>query len=347
MGKDLSDILRLNDKKTVAILLPIVVVVTMVLMAFCGNSDSKLTYHKNSGFIFGTSYNITYQSDKDYANAIKEVLDSIDYALSPFNKASIITAVNNNKDVNVNDDFIKVFTLAKEVSEATSGAFDITVAPLVNAWGFGFKNGTFPTNEETDSIRTFVGMDKVRLNGRKVIKDDPRIMLDCSAIAKGYAVDKVANMLRDKGVKNFLVEIGGEIVAAGVNAHNKAWSIGVTKPEDDSLSVNSDIQMVMTISDCAIATSGNYRNYYIKDGHKYAHTIDPTTGQPAESNLLSATVTARSCAEADAYATAFMVIGKEKALELLKLQKEKRYILIYDNNGKTEWVMSRELNISK
>jgi thiamine biosynthesis lipoprotein len=154
-------------------------------------------------------------------------------------------------------------------------------------------------------------------------------------------------MLKEKGVQNFLVEIGGEIVAAGVNAHNKAWSIGVTKPEDDSLSVNSEVQMVMTISDCAIATSGNYRNYYIKDGHKYAHTIDPTTGKPAESNLLSATVTARSCAEADAYATAFMVMGKEKALELLKQQKDKQYILIYDNNGKTEWVVSRELNISK
>ena len=319
----------------------------MVLMVFCGNGDSKLTYHKNSGLIFGTSYNITYQSDTDYQEAIKAVLDSIDYALSPFNKASIITAVNNNKDVSVNDDFIKVFTLAKEVSEATSGTFDITVAPLVNAWGFGFKNGTFPTNKETDSIKAFVGMDKVRLNGRKIVKDDPRIMLDCSAIAKGYAVDKVANMLKEKGVQNFLVEIGGEIVAAGVNAHNKAWSIGVTKPEDDSLSVNSEVQMVMTISDCAIATSGNYRNYYIKDGHKYAHTIDPTTGKPAESNLLSATVTARSCAEADAYATAFMVMGKEKALELLKQQKDKQYILIYDNNGKTEWVVSRELNISK
>ena len=347
MGKNLSDILHLNDKKTVAILLPVVVVVIMVLMVFCGNGDSKLTYHKNSGLIFGTSYNITYQSDTDYQEAIKAVLDSIDYALSPFNKASIITAVNNNKDVSVNDDFIKVFTLAKEVSEATSGTFDITVAPLVNAWGFGFKNGTFPTNKETDSIKAFVGMDKVRLNGRKIVKDDPRIMLDCSAIAKGYAVDKVANMLKEKGVQNFLVEIGGEIVAAGVNAHNKAWSIGVTKPEDDSLSVNSELQMVMTISDCAIATSGNYRNYYIKDGHKYAHTIDPTTGKPAESNLLSATVTARSCAEADAYATAFMVMGKEKALELLKQQKDKQYILIYDNNGKTEWVVSRELNISK
>ena len=347
MGKNLSDILHLNDKKTVAILLPVVVVVIMVLMVFCGNGDSKLTYHKNSGLIFGTSYNITYQSDTDYQEAIKAVLDSIDYALSPFNKASIITAVNNNKDVSVNDDFIKVFTLAKEVSEATSGTFDITVAPLVNAWGFGFKNGTFPTNKETDSIKAFVGMDKVRLNGRKIVKDDPRIMLDCSAIAKGYAVDKVANMLKEKGVQNFLVEIGGEIVAAGVNAHNKAWNIGVTKPEDDSLSVNSEVQMVMTISDCAIATSGNYRNYYIKDGHKYAHTIDPTTGKPAESNLLSATVTARSCAEADAYATAFMVMGKEKALELLKQQKDKQYILIYDNNGKTEWVVSRELNISK
>ena len=175
MGKPLSDILCSKDKKSAAILLPILVLAVAALTAFCSKGDRELTYHKNSGFVFGTSYNITYQSDKDYQEAIKAVLDSIDYALSPFNKASIITAVNNNEDVNVNDDFIKVFTLAKEVNEATSGAFDITVAPLVNAWGFGFKNGTFPTSEETDSIKAFVGMSKVRLNSRKVVKDDPRI----------------------------------------------------------------------------------------------------------------------------------------------------------------------------
>ena len=330
-----------------AVVLPIVVVTLVLFFAFRNPANGKLTYHKNSGFIFGTSYNITYQSDRDYEDSIKAILDSIDYSLSPFNEKSIITAVNNNKNVDVNDDFIKVFTLAKEVNKETSGAFDITVAPLVNVWGFGFKNGKFPTDEEIDSIKSFVGFDKVRLEGRKVVKDDPRIMLDCSAIAKGYAVDKVADMLRGKGIKNFLVEIGGEIVISGLNAQNHEWSIGITKPVDDSLSVNSDLQMVMKITNRAMATSGNYRNYYIKDGHKYAHTISPTTGKPAESDMLSATVIAPTCAEADAYATAFMVIGKERALGILQRQKDKRYILIYDNHGKTDWVVSKDLNLTK
>ena len=330
-----------------AVVLPIVVVTLVLFFAFRNPANGKLTYHKNSGFVFGTSYNITYQSDRDYEDNIKAILDSIDYSLSPFNEKSIITAVNNNKNVDVNDDFIKVFTLAKEVNKETSGAFDITVAPLVNVWGFGFKNGKFPTDEEIDSIKSFVGFDKVRLEGRKVVKDDPRIMLDCSAIAKGYAVDKVADMLRGKGIKNFLVEIGGEIVVSGLNAQNHEWSIGITKPVDDSLSVNSDLQMVMKITNRAMATSGNYRNYYIKDGHKYAHTISPTTGKPAESDMLSATVIAPTCAEADAYATAFMVIGKERALGILQRQKDKRYILIYDNHGKTDWVVSKDLNLTK
>jgi len=344
---NIQSITSLLSKKTMAVTLPVIVVAVILLVAFRNTADGKLTYHKNSGFVFGTSYNITYQSDRDYEDSIKAVLDSIDNALSPFNENSIITAVNNNKDINVNDDFIKVFTLAKEVNRETAGAFDITVAPLVNAWGFGFKNGTFPTDAEVDSIRAFVGFDKVRLEGRRVIKDDPRIMLDCSAIAKGYAVDRVAGMLRNHGISNFLVEIGGEIVVSGNNSQGKEWSIGVTKPVDDTLSVNGDLQMVMTITDRAMATSGNYRNYYVKDGHKYAHTISPSTGKPAESNMLSATVIAPTCAEADAYATAFMVIGKEQALQILRRQNDKRYILIYDDNGKTDWVVSKDLNISK
>ena len=325
-------------KKKTIILLPLIVVAIVCAVVF-RKSDIGMTYHKSSGLVFGTSYNITYQSYEDYSNEIKAVLDSVDNSLSPFNEKSIITAVNENRDVQVDDDFIRVFTLARQVHDATDGAFDITVAPLVNAWGFGFRKGDFPTPAEIDSMRTIVGMDKVKLAGRKIVKADPRIMLDCSAIAKGYAVDKIALMLKRKGVENFLVEVGGEIVAAGTNPKGKEWSIGVTKPVDDSLSVNSDLQMILTMTDCALATSGNYRNYYVKDGHKYAHTINPKTGNPAESNSLSATIVAPSCAEADAYATACMVVGKDKALQILNRQADKKYIIIYDNNGKTEWVV--------
>ena len=332
-------------KKKTIILLPLIVVAIVCAVVF-RKSDIGMTYHKSSGLVFGTSYNITYQSYEDYSNEIKAVLDSVDNSLSPFNEKSIITAVNENRDVQVDDDFIRVFTLAHQVHDATDGAFDITVAPLVNAWGFGFRKGDFPTPAEIDSMRTIVGMDKVKLAGRKIVKADPRIMLDCSAIAKGYAVDKIALMLKRKGVENFLVEVGGEIVAAGTNPKGKEWSIGVTKPVDDSLSVNSDLQMILTMTDCALATSGNYRNYYVKDGHKYAHTINPKTGNPAESNSLSATIVAPSCAEADAYATACMVVGKDKALQILNRQADKKYIIIYDNNGKTEWVVSPELKLT-
>ena len=333
-------------KKKTIIILPIVVLAIILAIVFGRKTEALMPYQKTSGLVFGTSYNITYQSDHDYTAEIKAVLDSVDFSLSPFNPKSIITAVNENRPVQVNDDFIRVFTLAQQVHKATGGAFDITVAPLVNAWGFGFKHGDFPTPAEIDSLRNFVGMEKIRLDGRTVVKTDPRIMLDCSAIAKGYAVDKIADMLRSNGVSNFLVEVGGEIVAAGKNPSGKEWSIGVSKPVDDSLSVNTDLQMILSITDCAMATSGNYRNYYIKDGHKYAHTINPKTGMPAESNILSATVLAPTCAEADAFATAFMVIGRERALQILRKQKTTKYILIYDADGKTQWDVTPELKIT-
>ncbi len=330
--------------KKIAIVLPVIVIaIVMAILTFGKKTNSDAPYKTASGLVFGTSYNITYQSNEDYEADIKAVLDSVDLSLSPFNKNSIITAVNENKNVEVDAYFTEVFNLAKKVHAETEGAFDITVAPLVNIWGFGFKEGHFPTDEEVDSLKSIVGFDKVRLVGKKVVKDDPRIMLDCSAIAKGFAVDKVGEMLKRHGVENFLVEIGGEIVAAGCNSKGKDWSIGVTKPVDDSLSINSEMQMIIALSNCALATSGNYRNYYIKDGKKYAHTINPKTGRPAESNLLSATVVTNTCAEADAYATGLMTLGREKSLDILKKHKEIKYILIFDSNSVTRCDISKGL----
>ncbi|MBR4650294.1 MAG: FAD:protein FMN transferase [Prevotella sp.] len=333
------------SKKTTAIILPIIVIALVAVISMKRGGEGAMSYKTASGLVFGTSYNITYESEKALEAEIKAVFDSVDYSLSPFNKESIITAVNENRPVEVNDYFIEVFTLAKKVHKATDGAFDITVAPLVNVWGFGFKEGHFPTDSEVDSLRQIIGLDKVRLEGRHIVKDDPRIMLDCSAIAKGYAVDKVGEMLARNGVKNYLVEVGGEIVAKGKNSRGKTWSIGVTKPVDDSLSVNSEMQMVLSITDCALATSGNYRNYYIKDGHKYAHTINPKTGYPAESGMLSATIVAPTCAEADAFATGFMTMGRDKSLEILRGHQDMQYILIYDDKGTTKQDISKKLNI--
>ena len=291
-------------------------------------------YQKDTGFVFGTVYNITYQNDKNLKKDIEDALKKVDYSLSPFNKQSVISKINRNESVKADKMFTDVFTLAEKISEKTDGAFDITVAPLVNAWGFGFKNDVQPTKHTIDSLKQLIGYNKVSLKDGIVRKDDDRIMLDCSAIAKGYACDVVADLLHDKGVDNFMVEIGGEIVTHGINDKRLPWKIGVTKPVDDSLNTNQELQTVLNVTNKAMATSGNYRNFYYKNGKKYAHTIDPKTGRPVQHNILSATVLADDCASADAYATAFMVMGLDKAKAVLDKHPELMAYFIYsDDNG--------------
>lgn len=295
----------------------------------------SVPYQHDEGFVFGTVYSVTYQSDENLKKEIEAELQKVDNALSPFNESSIISKINRNEAVTPDSLFLDVFRLARRVSEDTGGAFDITVAPLVNAWGFGFKQGVMPTPHAVDSLRRLVGFSKVTEageQGRTVIrKADPRMMLDCGAIAKGYGSDVVARFLRSRGVDNFMVEIGGEIVTSGVSAKRVPWKIGVTKPTDDSLSVNNELQTVLNVTDKAMATSGNYRNFYYKDGKKYAHTIDPRTGRPVQHNILSATVLAADCATADAYATAFMVMGLDGARKVLQRHPELMAYLIYSD----------------
>lgn len=279
-------------------------------------------YHHDKGMVFGTVYHITYQSPQNLQKEIESQLAQVDASLSPFNKRSIITAINENRDTVVNKMFTDVFTLAMKISDITNGSFDITVAPLVNAWGFGFKGGAMPTRHQVDSLKRLVGYRKVSLANGRVTKSDPRIMLDCSSIAKGYGCDVVANYLRSKGIDNYMIEIGGEIVTRGISEKRLPWKIGVTKPTDDSLNVNQEIQTVINVTDKAMATSGNYRNFYYKNGRKYAHTIDPATGYPVQHTILSSTVIADDCATADAYATAFMVMGLDKAKAVLSRHPE-------------------------
>ena len=279
-------------------------------------------YQHDKGMVFGTVYHITYQSPQNLQKEIESQLAQVDASLSPFNKHSIITAINENRDTVVNKMFTDVFTLAMKISDITDGSFDITVAPLVNAWGFGFKGGAMPTRHQVDSLKRLVGYRKVSLSNGRVTKSDPRIMLDCSSIAKGYGCDVVANYLRSKGIDNYMIEIGGEIVTRGISEKRLPWKIGVTKPTDDSLNVNQEIQTVINVTDKAMATSGNYRNFYYKNGRKYAHTIDPSTGYPVQHTILSSTVIADDCATADAYATAFMVMGLDKAKAVLSRHPE-------------------------
>lgn len=316
-------------------LLAFLVIGTVIIVS----RQQSTPYQHDRGMVFGTVYHITYQSSKSLQKDIEAELAKVDASLSPFNERSIITAVNENRDTVVNKMFSDVFALAMKISDSTNGAFDITVAPLVNVWGFGFKGGAMPTRHQVDSLKALVGYHKVSLTNGRVSKTDPRIMLDCSSIAKGYGCDVVAKFLSAKGIDNYMVEIGGEIVTRGISEKRLPWKIGVTKPTDDSLNVNQEIQTIINVTDKAMATSGNYRNFYYKNGRKYAHTIDPSTGYPVQHNILSSTVIADDCATADAYATAFMVMGLDKAKAILSRHPELMayFILASDDGTNKVW----------
>ncbi|MCI6619080.1 MAG: FAD:protein FMN transferase [Prevotella sp.] len=294
-------------------------------------------YQHDTGFIFGTIYNVTYQSSTNLKSEIEAEMKKVDASLSTFNEQSTISRINRGESPDLKDDemFREVFRLAEEISAETGGAFDITVAPLVNAWGFGFKKGTSPTKSQIDSLMQYVGYQKVKLvkEGEtiRIKKAKPNIMLDCSAIAKGYGSDVVARFLRRKGIQNYMIEIGGEVVTSGISAKRVPWKIGVTKPVDDSLNQDQEIQTILNITDRAMATSGNYRNFYYKGGKKYAHTIDSKTGYPVQHNILSATVLAKECATADAYATSFMVTGLDGARKILDRHPELMAYFIYSD----------------
>ncbi|MBQ8336414.1 MAG: FAD:protein FMN transferase [Bacteroidaceae bacterium] len=299
-------------------------------------------YIANSGTVFGTYYNITYSSDKELHEEIKKTLMQVDNSLSPFNKKSVISAINNNCDTLPDKMFVHVFNLAQEISEKTDGAFDITVAPLVNAWGFGFKKGINPDSAAIDSLRRFIGYKGVALSDGKITKLHPQTMLDCSAIAKGYGCDAVAGALEANGVTNYMVEIGGEVVAKGMNSKGGNWKIGISKPTDNATASNNELHEIVSITGKSLATSGNYRNFRYEGERKLAHTIDPRTGYPVQHSLLSATVIADDCATADAYATAFMVMGLEKAMELCEKTEEiDAYFIYSEENGNLKTKMSK------
>ncbi len=293
------------------------------------------------GFVFGTVFHVTYQSDEPLDSLITSGLDQVDATLSMFNPVSTLSRINENKPVETDDMFTEVVSLALRIAADTDGAFDPTVAPLVNLWGFGYKRGQTPSQEALDSIRPYVGYQKVSLTPEgQLQKSDPHVSMDLSAIAKGYGCDVVAAILRKHGVKNFMVEIGGEIVASGQSPKQQPWRIGVTKPNDDPNSDEGEVQHIMKLTDCAIATSGNYRNFYYRDGKKYAHTIDPKSGQPVQHSMLSATVISDSGAKSDAYSTAFMVMGLDKAKQVLSRHPELRayFILSTPDGGTTTWM---------
>ena len=288
-------------------------------------------FQQDEGFVFGTVFHTTYQCDSSLHDEIMAELQQVDASLSMFNPNSTISRINRGESQQTDSLFRYVFTMSQQISQATEGAFDITVAPLVNAWGFGFKNGELPDSTQVDSLRSIVGWNLVRMeNDGTITKADPRIIMDCSAIAKGFGSDQVASLFRRHGIQNYMIEIGGEVVVRGHNPKGNEWSVGINKPIEDSTSTNTELQTILKLQDCAIATSGNYRNFYIT-----RDTIDPHTGYPVQHSILSSTVIAPTCAMADAFATSFMVMGLEKAQETVKRHPELKAFIIYsDPKGK-------------
>lgn len=292
------------------------------------------TYYEVTGRLH-TPYHIKFQYTESLEEEIDAQLDYFYHLFNAFDSTSVISRVNRGEPVEVDTLFQKVFNRAQEVAALTDGAYDITCAPLINLWGFGFKDGDTVTAAAIDSVRAFIGYEKVHLEGNRVVKADPRVILNMSSIADGTVCDMIAAMFESKGIQNYMVEFGGEMRVKGLNPSGEAWRLGITKPTDDSTGLNQELQQIIRFPmPRGMATSGNYRNFYVKDGKKYAHTIDPIEGCPVQRDILSATIVAADGMTADACATAFMVLGSERAKRFYERMKGiDYYIICADSTG--------------
>lgn len=301
------------------------------------NFDNEGEYYSIQGFTQGTTYHITYQHPTE--DNLKERVDSLlgvfDLSLSTYLPASIISGINENREgVKTDTLFRTVFREARRVYQLSGGAFDITLGPVINAWGFGAGEQMEVDSALVDSLLQYVGMNKVSLEGESVRKSHPGVRLNVNAIAQGYAVDVISSYLEGLGCKNYMVEIGGEIRAHGQNPKGSFWRIGVDRPEYGNMIPGQQLQVVISLHDRSLATSGNYRKFYEKDGVRITHSIDPATGYPKVSRLLSATVLTRDCITADACATACMVMGLDKAKDfILGLKNTDAYLIYGDEEG--------------
>ncbi|MGQ1786574.1 MULTISPECIES: FAD:protein FMN transferase [unclassified Saccharicrinis] len=316
----------------------LIILLTLVTLS-C--QTKSYDYVKIEGPIFGTYYHIIYQpvqGNDALDKGVMTALNEVNASLSTYVKTSTISRFNlSEKGAEIDPMMKEVFLSGQEVYKNSKGAFDMTVGPLVNVWGFGFKKKDEVTPELIDSLMPNVGMDMVSLNDDFLNKAKPDIMLDASAIAKGFGVDVAADYLASQGIKNYMVEIGGEIRASGINHKGISWRVGIDKPIDDKAALNRELQAILSLTNVALATSGNYRNFYVKDGKKYAHTIDPKTGYPVQHSVLSASIIAPDCMRADAYATACMVMGLEKGYALIdSLPNTEGYFIYVDESGENQ-----------
>lgn len=317
----------------------------VVLVASCKVTPDQYIMNSNSGGAFGTSYSLKYLVDEelDFQNEIDSVFKVVNQSLSTYIPTSDISRINQgNTQIRVDHMFQEVFKLSGQVYNDTNGYFDPTVGSLVNAWGFGPGEKLVMDSTKVDSLLNLVGFDKVKINEKQqVIKENPNIYFDFNAIAKGYAIDRLAKMMDEKKIDNYLLEVGGELVAKGINQiKKKPWVVGIDDPQIEK---GRRLKILIELKNQALASSGNYRKFRIDSltGKKYVHTIDPITGYTKNGNTLGATVLANSCAKADAYATAFMAMDLNLTKELLSQQKElEAYIIYLDENGEAREFMT-------
>lgn len=332
------------DRRKGRIASALVGLIAAVAFLFFFEEKHSLQMYHNEGKVFGTYYNIRYVASQNLEGDIQSAFQAFDNSLSMFNPHSVLSAINANRDTTTDAAFEAMWEEAESVYAISDGAFDITVAPLVQAFGFGRKSDQLAgINPKTiDSIRQFVGFEKVQLVDHKVVKADPRVKIDGGAVAKGQACDMIATVLKEHGVENYLVDIGGEVVTHGERKPGMPWRIGITKPNMNNEGAQEDLQEVLSIHDIAMATSGNYRNYYYDGDQRRSHTIDPRTGWPVQHSLLSATVVSSSCMRADALATACMVIGAEKALDMIERAGDAACYLIVAENDSLKALQSQK-----
>lgn len=301
-------------------------------------------YFTSDGFIQGTTYHIVYKHNADLGAQIARELHRFDTALSAYIPESTISRVNNNQITETNDTlFLNCMRRAFEISELTRGAMDITVSPLVNAWGFGFSKKEHVNQQLIDSLKQFCGYQKIHINGNQIVKDDPRVQLNANCIAQGQSVDVIAEMFELMGIRDYMVEIGGEVRANGLNSKGMLWRIGIDKPIDDTTATgNHEFQDIVSLDNLSLSTSGNYHKFYVEDGVRYSHTINPATGYPARNSLLSASIAGPDCITTDALATACMVVGVEAAAAMCDTLPGIDYYFIYsDSTGEFKTVISK------
>ncbi|WP_297605757.1 FAD:protein FMN transferase [uncultured Alistipes sp.] len=305
------------------------------LAALCPSCRREPDYRIVEGVMLGTTLRVTTCVGEPSAGELYRRIMGVDSAMkrsmSIFDEGSLLSRLNRNETDSVDEHIVRNWTLAREIGALSGGRYDVTVKPLVDAWGFAGRERTAAPN--LDSLLEFVGSDKVSVRDGRLVKSDPRVQLDFNSVAKGYTVDRVALLLEEYGAENYLVDIGGEVRCRGVNPHGDPWRIGIERPVD-GVAYGQTSEVRVALSGGSLATSGNYRRFFIDAaGNKVAHTIDPRTGRSVVSRLLSATVVADDCARADALATMFMALGAEEALRWVAVHPEAKVLFILADGG--------------